>query len=950
MAGRVGTNEPERTITSYSIGSHTQQENTSTRYASSQTTSSHILSTSNPYDFNGTHASTVQRPHNGRRNAGRPSTGRPSTARPRTGYSTLGAENQEIICAISESRGISPTVGLAFVNLDTGEAVLSQISDSQTYVRTIHKLMVYAPSIILIVSTASNPKSKLFSIVEDALLEMNSNIVLLDRRYWAETTGLEYIQQLAFREDVETIKTAVNGNYYSVCCFAAVLKYVELSLSKTFPQRSLRIKYEPSEGSMMIDLSTIRSLELVQNLHSAKSKDCLFGLLNHTLTPMGSRLLRSSIMQPLTNSETLNIRYEALEELSTKEEMFFAVRQALKPFLDEDRVLTQLILIPTEPMLKDTEQAINNVLMLKHFVNLIDPLVRALAGARAPLLREILSLCASEHVNTIKELIDHAINEDTTFAKQPLDLRNQRTYAVKASVNGLLDVARQTYNEAMSDALQHISQLAEENNLPLQTKFDQTRQFYIRLPADELVDRNLPPVFINVYKKNNMIECQTLDLLKRNQKISDAHTEVLLMSDAAVRTLTADVREYMSTAFKICDGIAMLDMLASFAQVVTSQDYVRPTNSSTLAIRAGRHPIREKIQTSKFVPNDVYATQQTRFQILTGCNMSGKSTYIRSVALMAVMAQIGSFVPAEYAAFPITRQLFARVSMDDNIEANVSTFAAEMRETAFILRNVDRQSMIIIDELGRGTSTRDGLAIALSIAEALVESRALVWFATHFRDLATIMAERNGVVNFHLYVDSSQENKMEMLYRVSSGIVQEEHYGLKLAKVVPLPQDVVEHAEHVVNTLELRKAKGQAKTIAIVNARRRKLLLNLKEHLQQAHEGHMNDATLKQWLLDLRKEFVVRMCALDEEARQIQRGATDEQIAENENDNKDEGTGDRQHAVPSSPNVSGHSGRAAARSIGSPSMSGDSPRFRVAEASSVAGSRDLYSADNAEDA
>ncbi|KAI6788989.1 hypothetical protein KC361_g8743 [Hortaea werneckii] len=949
MAGRGSTNEPERTTTSYSMGSHSQPDNTSTRYASSRTTSSRLHSTSNPYYLSGTHASTVQRPHKGRLNAGRPSTARPSTARPRTGYSTLGAENQEIICAISESRGISPTVGLAFVNLDTGEAVLSQISDSQTYVRTTHKLMVYAPSTILIVSTASNPKSKLFSIVEDSLLEMNSNIVLLDRRYWAETTGLEYIQQLAFRDDVETIKTAVNGNYYSVCCIAAVLKYVELSLSKTFPQRSLRIKYEPSEGSMMIDLATTRSLELVQNLHSAKSKDCLFGLLNHTLTPMGSRLLRSSIMQPLTNSETLNIRYEALEELSTKEEMFFAVRQALKPFLDEDRVLTQLILIPTEPTLKDAEQAINNILMLKHFVNLIVPLNQALAGARASLLREILSLCASEHVNTIKELIDQTINEDTTFANQPLDLRNQRTYAVKAGVNGLLDVARQTYNEAMSDALQHISQLAEENNLPLQTKFDQTRQFYIRLPADELIDRNLPPIFINVYKKNNMIECQTLDLLKRNQKISDAHTEVLLMSDAAVRTLTVDVREYMSTAFKICEGIAMLDMLASFAQVVTSQDYVRPMISSTLAIRAGRHPIREKIQASKFVPNDVYATQQTRFQILTGCNMSGKSTYIRSVALMTVMAQIGSFVPAEYAAFPITRQLFARVSIDDNIEANVSTFAAEMRETAFILRNVDRQSMVIIDELGRGTSTRDGLAIALSIAEALVESRALVWFATHFRDLATILAERNGVVNFHLSVDSSQENKMEMLYRISSGTVQEQHYGLKLAKVVPLPQDVVKHAEHVVNTLELRKAKGQAKTIAIVNARRRKLLLNLKEHLQQAHEGHMNDATLKQWLLDLRKEFVVRMCALDEEARKIRLGLADGENAEDDNDHRDESTEDCQQVVRDDHNVSESKGTVVPRSIGSPFLSGDTSHFLVAETPSVTGGQDFDSADVAED-
>jgi len=137
--------------------------------------------------------------------------------------STIATEkDQQIICAVSESRGISPVVGLSFVNLDTGEAVLSQISDSQTYVRTIHKLVVFNPTSILVVSSAAHPKSKLFSIIEDSLEDIESNIVLLDRRYWAETAGLEYIQQLAFTEDVEVIKTAISGNYYAVCCFAAV--------------------------------------------------------------------------------------------------------------------------------------------------------------------------------------------------------------------------------------------------------------------------------------------------------------------------------------------------------------------------------------------------------------------------------------------------------------------------------------------------------------------------------------------------------------------------------------------------------------------------------------------------------------------------------------------------------------------------------------------------------
>ncbi|KAF1987831.1 hypothetical protein K402DRAFT_403490 [Aulographum hederae CBS 113979] len=801
----------------------------------------------------------------------RPRTGRPGTARPRTGASTIArVENQQVVCAISESRGISPTVGLAFLNLHTGEAVLSQISDSQTYVRTVHKLRVFGPTIILVMASAIDPKSKLVSIIEESMDTIGSYLNPLDRRYWAETTGLDYIQQLAFAEDLDAIKISIGGNYFAVCCFAAVLKHVELELGTTFPYHSLRIKYEPSEGSMMIDLSTIRSLELIQNIQNPKSKDCLFGLLNETLTTMGSRLLRSSILQPGTDAEVLNTRFDALAELASKEDMFFATRQALKPFLDVDRILTALITVPTKPNLQLTEQAINNVIMLKHFLNSIKPVYEALAGAQSGLLTRVQQLCNPRNVEPVQDIIDQMINEDTTYATQPLDLRNQRTYAVKSGVNGLLDVARQTYKEASQDAFEHVGQLAEEHNLSLEAKFDNVRHFYIRLPASELDERLLPPVFINVFRKKSMLECQTLELMKLNQKITDSHQEILLMSDQAVQVLISDVREHMSILFKICESIALLDMMAAFAQLITSQQYVRPKISDTLAVKQGRHPLREKIQSSKFIPNDVYATQQTRFQIITGCNMSGKSTYIRTVALMSVMVQIGCFVPAEYAAFPIMHQLFARVSMDDSIEANVSTFAAEMREMSFILHNIDKRSIAIIDELGRGTSTRDGLAIAIAIAEALVESKALVWFATHFQDLARFLGERNGVVNLHLAVEMGATNPdtMTMLYRISEGPVQEKHYGLALAKVVPLPPGVVEHATIVAEKLERRHERKKRTSAAVLFERRRKLILSLKEHLEQTRAGSLEGNALSNWLRTLQQEFVNRMTAIEEEVRQ----------------------------------------------------------------------------------
>ena len=364
------------------------------------------------------------------------------------------------------------------------------------------------------------------------------------------------------------------------------------------------------------------------------------------------------------------------------------------------------------------------------------------------------------------------------------------------------------------------------------------------------------------------------------------------MSDRSIQDLTDDIREDIAPLFKISEAIAMLDVLASFAQLVTTLDYCRPDLTDVLAIKSGRHPIREKIHADKFVPNDAYATQQSRFQIITGCNMSGKSTYIRSIALMTVMAQIGCFVPAVYASFPVRHQLFARVSMDDSIEANVSTFAAEMRETAFILRNVDKRSLVIVDELGRGTSTRDGLAIALAIAEALVESRALVWFATHFRDLAHVMAERSGVMNLHLAVDmgGAEEDRITMLYRISNGCVEEEHYGLTLARVVDLPPKVLFVAEEVSRKVArgLERRKEASQTISL--ARRRKLVLSLKEQLVQAKEGNMRRRVLSSWLKKLQDEFIVRMSAIDIEAAAADDESEKSDQVEGEDGNSDAST------------------------------------------------------------
>ncbi|CAJ2501252.1 Uu.00g041050.m01.CDS01 [Anthostomella pinea] len=798
---------------------------------------------------------------------------RASTAsgrRPRSTASVWGSDSHEIVCAVSEARGVSPAVGLAFVNITTNEAILSQICDSQFYVKTIHKIQLYEPSTILMVTTAfpPNQQSNLLSIFEEEL--PGTPIEPLDRKYWSEHAGLESIQTLAFREDLEAIKVAIGGNFYATCAFAAAIKYVELSCRVSIMSHSLRVRYQPSEDTMMIDISTIHSLELIQNLQNAKSKDCLFGLLNETLTPMGSRFLRSNILQPSSQVDTLCPRLDALDELTVKEDMFFEIRRALKDFTDVEKLLTALVLVTNQSSIDISKQAINQVLHVKAFVIAVPSLHEALGAARSDLLVKIRDICRPELVQPVTDLIATTINDDVTAMGTPLEMRNQRTYAVKSGVHGLLDVARQTYKEATEDVHQHVEDINKDHDIDSDLKFDEQRKFWLRLRQSDFEDRPLPAILINKVRKGNWVECQTLMLVQLNNRVTDSHNEAVMLSDKVIQELLDSIRAHVPDLFRVCESIALLDMVAAFGQSATTRDYVRPEYSDSLALKGARHPICERMHPERFVPNDVFANEQHRFQIITGCNMSGKSTYIRMISLLQVMAQVGSFVPSQYAAFPIIEQLFVRTSTDDSIEANMSTFSLEMRDMAFILRNINDKSLVIIDELGRATSTRDGLAIALATSEALVQSGSLVWFATHFQELAVILGNRPGVLNLHLATeirDMDEQSKMTMLYKIASGPVQLKNYGLYLARAIGFPEQFLRVAEDVSQTLadriEQKKQTSQSRKLI----RQRKLIMNLHESLAQLHDSDMDGAALGSYLRRLQGDFISRMDGIEGEGQ-----------------------------------------------------------------------------------
>ncbi|KAF9115307.1 hypothetical protein BGX27_008309 [Mortierella sp. AM989] len=527
----------------------------------------------------------------------------------------------------------------------------------------------------------------------------------------------QYIKKYIIKEGSSSLLLGIPTKYFCLAATAAVMHHIEETRNATFLNHSVQFKYQISDGSMVIDCTTARNLELTTNLSSQNDKETLFGVLNETTTPMGARRLRCNILEPCKDEKTINTRLDCVQELSQVEETFYALRNSLKAFNDVDHLITSFIQVPMKPSIKHSEHTINHIINLKHTLRSIIVVAEPLRFCQNKLLVTIYRILTDPRLEGFLDLINNVIEQNIVLEKTAIGLRNQRCFAVKAGCNGLLDVARQTYKETINDIFEAVNRYAEEYDLSLKVQFNTTMGYYLSASIDQLEGGELPLIFINAVKKSKSLTFTTLELVKKNAKINDSLTEVYLMSDKIVNDLSSNIRSDIGAIYKASEALAMLDMLLSFAHVHTVSDYVRPEFADTLVVKQGRHPIIEKLYSAPFVPNDTYAGSANTFQIITGPNMSGKSTYLRQVALLTIMAQIGSFVPAEYAAIRITDQLFSRISNDDSIELNSSTFMLEMKETAYIVQNVTEKSLIIIDELGRGLSLAKTMNLPMDITD-----------------------------------------------------------------------------------------------------------------------------------------------------------------------------------------------------------------------------------------
>eukprot|EP00075_Anas_platyrhynchos_P028911 XP_027318164.1 mutS protein homolog 4 isoform X2 [Anas platyrhynchos] len=784
---------------------------------------------------------------------------------PHMGYSVTSSSavsahtTASVIVAVVEGRGLARgEVGMASIDLKNPEVILSQFADNTTYAKVITKLKILTPLEIIMPNTACDAgNTKLFGLITEHF--KNVTFTTVQRKYFNETKGLEYIEQLCASE-FSTIFMEVQSKYYCLAAAAALLKYVEFIQNSVYAPKSLKVHFQGSEKTAMIDSSSAQNLELVTNNRDSRNGHTLFGVLNYTKTPGGSRRLRSNILEPLVDAETINTRLDCVQELLQDEELFFGLQAVISKFLDTEQLLSVLVQIPKQDTVKTAESKITNLIYLKHTLELVEPLKAALRSCNTPLLKAYYSSLEDRRFGIILEKITTVINDDTRYTKGCLSMRTQKCYAVKPNINEFLDIARRTYTEIVDDIAGMITQLAEKYNLPMKTSFSSARGFFIQMNADcsTLPSGQLPSEFTKITKMKNTYSFTSADLIKMNERCQESLREIYHMTYLIVCKLLNEIYEHIHCLYKLSDIVSMLDMLLSFAHVCTVSDYVRPEFTDTLAIKQGWHPILEKIAMEKPVSNNTYLTEGSNFLIITGPNMSGKSTYLKQIALCQIMAQIGSYVPAEYCSFRIAEQIFTRIGMDDDIETNASTFMKEMKEITYIIQNANDKSLIIIDELGRGTSAEEGIGICYAACEYLLNLKAFTLFATHFLELCHIDALYPNVENYHFevqHVRSSaiKKEKITYTYMLSKGYTEEKNYGLKAAEVSSLPPSIILDAKEITNHIAKQILHQQESTPEMMKHR---AVYHLAMRLvQTARNSRLDSDSLRIYLKGLKKKY-----------------------------------------------------------------------------------------------
>lgn len=688
------------------------------------------------------------------------------------------SKNNYIACIYKEKDNI----GVSIIDISTGKFVVTEFTQENTLSKLNDYLVSVKPSEVIL-----NSEMKTYY---DMLPCVSSGYIVHGQLYGDDNFDFSFgVEKLKKQLNSDNLKTfSINNRHFAIISSGAILQYIEETQKRDLKHIN-GIEFFVMDNYMQIDASTRRNLELTETIKDKKKKGTLFWVLNKTKTSMGARLLKTYIDQPLNNDKLINARLQSVEELSKNIVARGKLGELLYNIYDIERLCGRI--------------SYNNLLnsdciLLKNSLSLLPELKEILSKFNSKNLLSIFDRCFN--FDDIVDLIDRSIVDKNNVIKP-----NKDTDTIKYGYNKELDEFIDITKSGRIWIAELEAREKEKTNIKnLKISYNKVFGYYIEIPKSQ--SSEVPYNYIRRQTVLNSERYITDELKEIEEKIINADS----MKEALEKQLFVDIRNALMTRLEeiktTAIAIAELDVLLSFANVAMELNYCKPIISKSntcLEIVGGRHPIVELVNKSEeFINNDtIMNNSDSRTMIITGPNMAGKSTYMRQVALIVLMAHIGSFVPATSAKMGITDKIFSRIGASDDLSMGQSTFMVEMSEVSTILKNATNNSLLILDEIGRGTSTFDGLSIAWSVIEYISNKiTAKTLFSTHYHELTELEGLLDGVKNFKVSVKEFN-NSIIFLRKIVRGGASRS-FGIEVASLAGLPGEVLSRAREILHILE----------------------------------------------------------------------------------------------------------------------------------------------------
>ena len=681
--------------------------------------------------------------------------------------------------------------GLTVCDITTGDFRTTEIKENNNFSMLLDEISKYSPAELVVNQLMFDSKEEIDKIKE----RFDIYITKLEENLFTEDYE-KLNEKYKIVDDDDNEVANLDSYILAVAATNALLAYLLETQKNNLDHINKLVIYNTTKY-MALDINARRNLEITEKLRDKSKKGTLLWVLDKSCTSMGGRLIRRWLNNPLLNVKQINKRLDAVQELKDNIILRGDIAESLKKVYDIERLASKISYGSANG---------RDLISLKNSAKQLPEIKKILSNTNSELLKELY-----ENLDTLKDVYD--IIDKTIVEEPPISVKEGGL--IKKGYNSEIDQLKEATTEGKNWIIQLEVKEREQTGIKgLKVGFNKVFGYYIEVTKSNI--SLVPDRYIRKQTLTNGERYITEELKNLENQILGAEEKLVNFEYNVFVEVRDKIETQVERLQKSAQITATLDALCSFAIVAEDQNYVKPTvdNEGIIDIKEGRHPVIEKILPSGgFVQNDTYLDKdQNRLAIITGPNMAGKSTYMRQVALITLMAQCGSFVPAETAKIGIVDKIFTRVGASDDLSMGQSTFMVEMMEVAQILKEATANSLVILDEIGRGTSTYDGLSIAWAVAEFISNKEkcgAKTLFATHYHELTDLENKLDGVKNYSIAVKEKGEDIIFLRKIVKGGT--DESYGVHVAKLAGVPQVVTKRANEILKSIERKNVLNNKK-------------------------------------------------------------------------------------------------------------------------------------------